>query len=74
MVPNCWIARTDIRWYYRHFPIDPAHWEYTLFAWQFLDGVVIQFLNLEIACITYELENKLASMLQVVAAKKERRE
>ena len=44
------------------------------YAHRIMRPVVIQFLNLEIACITYELENKLASMLQVVAAKKERRE
>ena len=43
---GCWIARTDIRWYYRHFPIDPAHWEYTLFGWSFQTGVRKVFADL----------------------------
>ena len=43
---GCWIARTDIRWFYRHFPIDPAHWEYTCFAWQFQTGVRKTFADL----------------------------
>ncbi len=35
VTPNCFMARVDIRQYYRHIPIDPADWPLTAFEWHF---------------------------------------
>ncbi|KAL4419368.1 hypothetical protein ABPG75_005870 [Micractinium tetrahymenae] len=35
VTPNGWMARVDVRNYYRHFPIDPADWGKLAFRWQF---------------------------------------
>lgn len=35
VTPNCWMARVDVRNYYRHFPIDPANWPTLAFRWHF---------------------------------------
>lgn len=35
VTPGCWMARVDIRQYYRHIPIDPTDWPLTAFRWQF---------------------------------------
>lgn len=35
VTPGCWMARVDIRQYYRHIPIDPTDWPLVAFRWQF---------------------------------------
>lgn len=35
VTPNCFMARVDVRNYYRHFPIDPADWSKLAFQWHF---------------------------------------
>lgn len=35
VTPGCYMARVDVRNYYRHIPIDPADWSKLAFCWQF---------------------------------------
>ena len=35
VTPGCFMARVDVRNYYRHFPIDPADWGKLAFCWHF---------------------------------------
>lgn len=44
ITPNCWIARIDVKWYYRFFPLDPGDWMLTFFRWKFLDDNEIKAL------------------------------
>jgi len=40
-----WIARADIRWYYRHFPVDPYDWDKLAFDWEFMDTFDLTAVN-----------------------------
>jgi hypothetical protein len=35
---NCFIARIDVKWYYRFFPLDPGDWRFTRFCWKMQTG------------------------------------
>lgn len=35
VTPGCYMARADVKNYYRHFPIDPADWSKQAFQWHF---------------------------------------
>jgi hypothetical protein len=55
LTPNCWVARGDVKEYYRNFPIDPADWH--LNAWRFDiygDGVLSELHDL---CVAFGTRN-----------------
>ena len=51
---HCYIARIDLKWYYRHFPVDPVDWEKLGFHWTSSSGEVW---NLQDTYLNFGLRN-----------------
>ena len=43
ITPSCFVSRVDVKWFYRHFLVDPSYWYLLGFRWRLSSGSVHRF-------------------------------